>query len=219
MSLERYGVQGEWSDWLEIDYGKARDQQRMSDNLFLNYISLKDGSLISANFFKHSAGTSHFQTEVWFDVLTTVDDESSRTFIYKNDGSLLKTLDGCYRYWNGFYFDEDTDESSQSDGFGDETDGQGKTLYDLNNPAIKFEFSSFSPVDDQNNPITFKTAIVGDKDGIFQGLFVDQKLAYDAAYNSVTYDQSTKSFFLAKGNAQTRVKVDENGKTTEEAVS
>jgi len=99
----------------------------------------------------------------------------------------IKTLPEEYSYWHDNVLISKTDIRSAMDN------------------SIEYHFSEIKEVNDY-------VAIVTDVDGIFQGLFVNDKLAYPTAYHSIEQVNGEDSLILRKAASEETIIVLENGK-------
>lgn len=112
------------------------------------------------------------------------------TEFYSSDGTKIKAFEENYDLWHDDIIVSKTHIVSAID------------------DSVNYEFSSINIVSDN-------TAIVTETNGIFQGLFVGEGLAYATEYNSVTYDITADVFTFQKGNEQTKIRVARNGRIIE----
>lgn len=112
------------------------------------------------------------------------------TEIYSPDGTKIKAFEENYDIWHDDIIVSKTYIVSAID------------------DSVNYEFSKIETINDN-------IAIVTDTNGIFQGLFVGEGLAYATEYNSVTYDITADVFTFQKGNEQTKIRVAKNGRIIE----
>jgi hypothetical protein len=142
----------------------------------------------------------------YYDLISLYSARQNKTFVYDANGSEIWSGDGKWDYWsNGIIVRPAKDRSSQPQG----------------NPIIANIYDGTSSEFGSVEVVNETTAIVSDTGGIFFGLFINGKLAYDLEYTKIDngssldygggWQKNKVEYTLHKGNEETKILVSRNG--------